>query len=309
MSHEVETMFYAGREKPWHGLGTQVATALTSADAITQAGLDWTVVQRPVVVDNREVPNFVANVRETDGNVLGIVSDRYQIVQNAEAFSFTDNLIGNDVRYDTAGSLRNGKTIWLLAKMPSTSILGDAIDPYLVFTNSHDGFGAIKVALSPIRVVCNNTLNLALSSASRSWTTKHIGNIEAKLSEARRTLELANDYMSALNNKADELANSPIKLGEVETFISELFPLEEDASDRKKETAKKIKDAIMICYFSPDIKKFMNTKYGVINAISDWCGHAEPSRATADYKANNWNRIMNGHPVLDRALTLLTASK
>ena len=174
MAANVETMFYV-REKPWHGLGTCVEEAPTSADALRLAGLDWEVKQRNIqVCGGAKIENFKANVRSSDGAVLGVVSDRYQIVQNAEAFSFTDELIGGDVRYETAGSLQNGKKIWLLARMPAQKIVGDDVEPYLCFSNTHDGSGSIRVCMTPIRVVCNNTLNLALNSAVRSWSTKHL---------------------------------------------------------------------------------------------------------------------------------------
>lgn len=145
MSANVESMFYAGREKPWHGLGTQVEEAPTSADALRLAGLDWTVQRKPIqVCGGRKVDNFFANVRSSDGAVLGVVSDRYQVVQNAEAFAFTDALIGGEgqVHYETAGSLMGGRKIWLLAKLPDTEIVGDKTEPYLCFSNTHDGSGA-----------------------------------------------------------------------------------------------------------------------------------------------------------------------
>lgn len=169
MSANVESMFYAGREKPWHGLGTQVEEAPTSADALRLAGLDWTVQRKPIqVCGGRKVDNFFANVRSSDGAVLGVVSDRYQVVQNAEAFAFTDALIGGEgqVHYETAGSLMGGRKIWLLAKLPDTEIVGDKTEPYLCFSNTHDGSGAIRVCMTPIRVVCNNTLNIALNAMS-----------------------------------------------------------------------------------------------------------------------------------------------
>ena len=125
MSASVETMMYV-REKPWHGLGTQVEEAPTSADALRLAGLDWTVEQRNIqVCGGTKISNYKANVRSSDGKVLGVVSDRYKIVQNAEAFEFTDSLIGGEVHYETAGSLNGGKKIWLLAKLPDTEIAGD----------------------------------------------------------------------------------------------------------------------------------------------------------------------------------------
>lgn len=146
MSANVETMMYV-RNKPWHGLGTEVPEAPTSADALRFAGLDWAVRQEPVYNSRGGIiPGYKSNVRDTDGSVLGIVGDRYKVVQNVDAFNFTDDLIGGDVRYETAGSLRDGKQIWLLAKMPERRVAGDAVEPYLCFTNSHDGSGGLRSA-------------------------------------------------------------------------------------------------------------------------------------------------------------------
>ena len=177
MSANVESMFYTGREVPWHGQGVSVESAPTSADAIRLAGLDWNVVQEDVYADGVKAAGWRANIRDTDRKILGIVSDRYRIVQNGEAFAFTDDLIGGEVRYETAGSLRDGRTVWLLARLPDREIVGDKTETYLCFTNNHDGTGAIRACMTPVRVVCNNTLNLALSTARRSWSVKHTGNI------------------------------------------------------------------------------------------------------------------------------------
>lgn len=300
----VESMFSV-REKPWHYELTKdvtkiIQTAPTSADALKYAGLDWTVDPKPIYdAFGNEIANFKANTRSSDNSVLGIVTDRYKIVQNAEAFDFTDSLIGGDVRYETAGSLKNGKTIWLLAKMGEKNILGDTFEPYVCFTNSHDGTGAIKVCMTPIRVVCNNTLNLALSSAQRMWSTRHMGDISAKLYEAQHTLGLAEDYMDALSTDIERLANKPISNDEIKEILDELFPINEDDSQIKKDRAKNARDNIMVCYFAPDIAQFKGTAYGFINAVTDFVGHAKPNRNTADYEANNWGRIMNGHAIVD----------
>ena len=314
MPANVETMFYTSNDAnqrfvPWHGLGTPVQESPTSADALRLAGLDWNVLQKPVYTDGVEIPNYKANVRSSDNSVLGIVTDRYQIVQNTEAFDFTDALLGEGVRYETAGSLRNGRTIWLLAKMPTTTILGDAVDPYLCFTNSHDGTGAIKVCSTPVRVVCNNTLNIALAGAKRCWSTKHMGDINSKMQEAKHTLGLANKYIDGLAKEADVLANSKVSFEEINKILDELFPVSEDASDRAKNNAKKAKDEILVCYYAPDIQKFLGTKYGFVNAVADWCDHATPARMTSEYRANNWGRIIDGHPILDKAYELVTAKQ
>lgn len=165
MAAFVESMFSV-REKPWHGLGTIVKEAPDSGEALRLAGLDWEVVQSPIFTNHGKVEGYKANVRNTDGQVLGVVTDRYRVVQNTEAFAFTDALLGEGVHYETAGSLMGGRKVWLLARLPREFIIaGERISPYLVFSNTHDGSGAVRVAVTPIRVCCNNTLNLALTTA------------------------------------------------------------------------------------------------------------------------------------------------
>ena len=145
MSANVETMFYT-RQKPWHGLGTMVMEAPTSKEALALAGLDWKVIQKPIETDDGlPITGFKANLRETDNQILGVVTDRYKVVQNEDAFAFTDALLGEGITYETAGSLQGGRRTWMLARLPQHYIIsGDEITPYLVFMNSHDGTGAIR---------------------------------------------------------------------------------------------------------------------------------------------------------------------
>lgn len=301
----VESMMYV-REKPWHGLGTRVEEAPTSTDALRIAGLDWSVVQWNIqVCGGAKIKNYKANVRDSDGTVLGVVSDRYKIVQNAEAFEFTDSLIGGEVRYETAGSLNGGRKIWLLARLPETEIAGDKTEPYICFTNTHDGSGAIRVCMTPIRIVCNNTLNLALGSARRAWSVRHTGDMASKMHEARVCLEMASAYMNDLSQTADRLANTTVTRDRLREILDEMFPVTEDSTDREKQNIQKLKNEYMVCYFAPDILKFRGTAWGAVNAMSDMISHNAPRRKTANYRENNWGRIMDGHAMLDKFVSLV----
>ena len=305
MAALVESMVYT-REKPWHGLGTKVEEAPTSADALRLAGLDWTVEQKNIqLCGGSKVPGYKANVRNTDGKVLGVVSDRYRIVQNADAFEFTDSIIGGDVRYETAGSLNGGKKIWLLAKLPETEIAGDKTEPYLCFSNTHDGSGAVRVCMTPIRVVCNNTLNLALDSAKRAWSVRHTGSLQSKMHEARACLRMANRYMGALAEKADRMANTAITRDHLNRILDELLPVDEHTTEREKQNIKKLRDEYMVCYFAPDLVKFRDTAWGAYNAMSDMITHNAPLRKTENYRENNWGRLMDGHVMMDKMTALL----
>lgn len=313
MSALVESIFYTSNDQnqrfvPWHGIGTPVEASPTSKDAIKLAGLDWEVDSRPIFDSfGKEIDGYRANTRNSDNSLLGIVSGRYKLVQNSEAFEFTDSLIGNNVHYETAGSLKNGKTVWLLAKLPEKNILGDKFDPYVCFTNNHDGKGAIQVCCTPIRVVCNNTLNLALSKASRSWSARHLGDISSKLNEAKHTLMMADDYMSKLEVEAGILSSKKISDTEIEAIIDELYPVKPTDSDRRKNNVIQIKEGIFKKYEMSDVSQFKGTKWGVINAVTDFADHAVPTRLTKNFQENNWGRIINGHPLVDSFYSKLSA--
>lgn len=310
MSHEVESLMYVSNEQngrfvPWHGLGTPVESALTSADALHLAGLDWKVEARPVYTDKGiQIPGYVANVRDSDNSVLGIVTNKYKIVQNVDAFQFTDNLIGEDVKYETAGSLRNGRTTFMLAKLPEKKILGDKFENYICFTNTHDGTGAVKVCSTNVRVVCNNTLNLALSTAKRSWTCRHMGRIEDKLQEAQRALQLAEEYTEQLAIYADRAANITIDEAKTYEVIKQLFPISDDASDRMKKNNSDAINDFKNCLVAVDLSSFYGTLWGLVNAASDFAYHRTPARVTSTFQEGRMNQAIYGCGILDKIMEL-----
>lgn len=310
MAANVETMFYV-RETPWHGLGTRVMEAPSSKEALGLAGLDWKVVQEPVYTQAEElIEGYKANVRDTDRKVLGVVTNRYRIIQNEEAFGFTDALLGEGVRYETAGSLQGGRKVWLLARLPHEYIIsGERISPYLVFSNAHDGSGAVRVALTPIRVVCNNTLNLALSTAKRSWSMMHTGNVQEKLEEAKDTLFRAETYMDSLGKEFDELRKKKLTDKQVMDYIEILLPMEDNTTPQQRKNISRLREDMGRRYFdAPDLKTVGKNAYRFINAVSDFATHAEPLRKTANYKENIFARTMEGNPLIDRAYQMVKAA-
>lgn len=310
MAANVESMFYV-RETPWHGLGTRVQEAPSSSEALIKAGLDWNVVQEPIYTETEElIEGYKANVRDSDRKVLGVVTDRYKVIQNQEAFAFTDELLGEGVRYETAGSLQGGKKVWLLAHMPHEYIIsGERISPYLLFSNTHDGSGAIKVALTPIRVICQNTLNLALSQASRSWSMIHTGNIQNKLQEAKDTLFMAEKYMDNLGKEFETLRMQSMTDKQVMEFIETLLPIEDNATSQQKRNMKRLQEDMKMRYFdAPDLQDVGRNAYRFINAVSDFATHAEPLRKTANYKENLFSRTVEGHPLIDKAYQMVKAA-
>lgn len=311
MAANVESMFYV-REKPWHGLGTMVVEAPDSAAALRLAGLDWNVIQKDIMTmdGGTAILGFKANVRDTDGSVLGIVTDRYRVVQNTEAFSFTDALLGEGVRYETAGSLQGGRRTWVLARLPHQYIInGEEITPYLVFMNAHDGSGAIKAAMTPVRVVCQNTLNLALSTAKRSWSFNHTGDISGKLDEARDTLLYAGQYMTELGKAIGKLGRIRLSDGRVDEFISALIPDADGGSIQQRRNIQKMREDMRVRYHdAPDLMDVGKNGYRFINAVSDFATHSKPLRERASYRESLFARTVDGNPLIDRAYQMVMAA-
>lgn len=230
--------FFSVKEKAWHGLGKIVQDYPTSADALRFAGLHYTVVKRPLFTYDTEnfnanpetdisipevqVDNYFATVRTDNDTVLGVVGKDYAVVQNVDAFSFFDSIVGGDgIQYETAGALGKGERIFITAKLPSYIKVGsdDLIEQYLFLTTSHNGFGSITAAFTPVRIVCNNTLNAALANHSHAIKIRHTANAKQKLEQAHRLMGITNN----LSHQLEEVFNSWSKIRITDSEVKKLI--------------------------------------------------------------------------------------
>ena len=301
------------RQAPWYGIGTDTRGKNSAEEVLQQAGLDWNVIQRPIRTDEEDgIPlgGYYANIRESDGKPLGIVRDRYQVVQNREAFSFIDSLAGEGVTFLQAGSFQGGKKVWILSKLPEDySLMDNQVSPYIVFINSHDGSGSIKAAMTPVRVACQNMLNLALRKAVRYWSANHTGNIEGKLTDARNTLLYADRYMKELQQESEALRKITLTDTMAEELVAKLLPMEEAASEIQLRNRKAQREELWYRYReAPDLQDLGRNGYRFLNAVSDFATHSEPLRRRANYQENLFQRAVDGLPLIDRAYTLLKAA-
>ena len=306
-----------GKKVLWYGLGTPVNEAPTSEDAIRLAGIDWTVkttdLYTPVLDEEgnptgtfEKVDGYLANKRDIDGKTLGIVTGRYIIVQNADAFSFTDNLISNEVKYESAGSFANGKRVWLLAKLPDMIVAGENITPYIAFTNSHDGKGSIRVSCIPIQQNSLVSLNFNIPMAPRQWAAKHLGKVEEKIEEANRTLEMTQIYLENLSVMANQLIAEEITDEDVQGYIDVLLPLPSESEERKMANVEYSRKELIKAYNHEASSEFFGTKWGFLNAVSKFVNHTPPLRYTATFAENRFARVIDGHWFIDNAFELLT---
>ena len=193
--------FFSVKEKAWHGLGQIVTDYPNSKEALQFAGLDFTVIKRPNIhrLDNGEevISKTSFFTSRTDNNA--ILGDRlgadYEVVQNVDAFAFFDSIVGGDgIMYETAGALGKGERIFITAKLPDYIRVGsdDLIDKYLFLTTSHDGFGSITAAFTPVRIVCANTLSAAMRNKSNTFKIRHTSGAKDRLEEANRLMGMSN---------------------------------------------------------------------------------------------------------------------
>lgn len=220
--------FFSVQEKAWHGLGQIVENYPTSAEALEFAGLDFEVVKLPNIHrlnNGTEIisDNSFFTYRPDTGAVLGDRLGRdYQIVQNRDAFTFFDSIVSGDgIMYETAGALGKGERIFITAKLPDYIKVGndDLIEKYLFLTTSHDGFGSITAAFTPIRIVCNNTLNAALHNHTNAIKIRHTSNAQDRLKEAHKVLGISNKLSQELEQAFNHWAKVRITDNEVKKLI------------------------------------------------------------------------------------------
>lgn len=312
-----DTMFSV-RETPWHGLGAVLSAPPESvAEAIEASGLDWSVSKAPIsrlVHDPGDgdpavyetVEGFYATVREDTGTALGVVGERYRIVQNSEAFSFVDHLLGSAINFETAGSLHGGRRVWVLATLPEhVQVGGDAVRPYLLLMNSHDGSTALVAATTPVRVVCQNTLNWGLSAARQKFSIRHTEAARERIIEARRVLDLSIDYYKQFKLTGDRLASERCTEWQLRSVLAELYPSDQGDSTRARRSREAVKEQIAELFLSGQTQgNAPGSKWAAVNAIvefDDW----HRSARSADQR---FSRTLADGPKKTKALELIAAA-
>lgn len=281
MPANIQSMAYAG-ETPWHGLGTKVDGLMTSADAIKAGGLDWHVTKLPVqytfngVV--KETAGMFNNVRTDTGESLGVVGKRYQPLQNKDAFRFFDALVGvKEAMYETVGALGIGEKVWLLAKLPGyvQTTKEDITEKYLLLSNSHDGSSPVQVMFTPIRVVCQNTLNVALQG--KKFSVRHSLSMGTKMEEAREFLGLVNAQYTMFETLSKKLLSTPVSTKGFENYLvrSGVVPSineGDEASTRAQNIMEEV-SALFEGGKGTDLKGIRGTMWGAFNAVTEYVDH------------------------------------
>jgi phage/plasmid-like protein (TIGR03299 family) len=278
MAHEVETMAFAG-QTPWHGLGTALAeTDLYDwPSACSKAGLDWGVqLVSLVTADTQAAVENKAVRRTTDGRVLGVVGPRYHPLQNKEAFAwFQPFLDAKEAALHTAGSLRQGSRVWVLAKInrdPLVIAPGDEVQKFILLSHGHDGSLAVRIGFTPIRVVCANTLSMAHGSdASKLIRVKHTREVIENLANIREIMSLANAEFEATAEQYRLLARKSVNQADLGNYVRRVLRIEDD---QEPSTRSRNIMAEMIRLAETgrgnDLPSVRNTLWSAYNGVSEW---------------------------------------
>lgn len=287
MAHNLATkkngeaaIVYAG-ETPWHRLGTKVKKAFDAITALKQGGLDFTVEKTKVSCADtgKVIPGRFALRRTDTKNVLGIVTDFYKPLQNRDAFAFFDGVFGKDkARYEVAGALGMGERIWLLAKLPGDfKIVGDdVVGKWLLLTNGFDTNEAVRARFTPIRVVCQNTLNAALSGTQSEVRVQHIGDVKAKLEVAGKLLAHAGIYFNEIQTVFRGFVKKQLKSKDLRGYAQRVIVGDNVKDEDLSSIARKSIDRVIELHDTGrghDIKSVRGTLWAGYNAIGEWIDH------------------------------------
>lgn len=291
MAHELSItsgqveMAYAG-ERPWHGLGTHVPGLMTTEEALQAANLDWTVSKCPVLssYDLQPIPETYTTLRDDTKQPLGVVGKRYEPINNRDAFSFFDTVLGEGQgQIDTIGALGQGERVWCLAQLPDIAEIlpGEPVERYLLVWNSHDGSKGLEVMFTNIRVVCNNTLTAAVRDCRSKVSIRHTSQWRERANQAQMLLYQSKEYWEHMKAISLHLARNSVTRVEVGTFLETMFPVHKESTERSIATIEKQRNQILELMETgrgTEIPGVRGTAWGLWNAFTEYLDHEKPTR-------------------------------
>jgi phage/plasmid-like protein (TIGR03299 family) len=300
---------------PWHQLGRALSDPMTAREAISEGGLDYEVVSLPMFarVDQAAlsapgmpaptvappseiaVPSHYLNVRTDDYRSLGVVSDRYRVIQNRDAFDFLDSVAAErELRYHTVGAIGDGERIWMLARLTGDiEIRGtggrDIVHKYLLLYNSHDGSSALRCLWTPTRVVCWNTLSAALSAGEGTGVTiRHTGDVEKKVDLARTTLGLAHKFFEAFGEGANLLSGYTPSKDQIEAYFRALYPDPKVGDPAKTKAIRMSLWGLFDQGMGQDLPGVRGTAWAGLNSVTEYVDHHVGSNPRARLESSWW---------------------
>lgn len=326
MSHDLATigqqtaMFYHG-EVPWHKLGKRLNGPATSKEAIKAASLDWKVTKAPLYIKIgakfRQEKDRFATIRMDQKDprsspVLGIVGSTYVPLQNSNAFSWFDDIVGQKAAiYETAGALGKGERVWILAKLPTQiRVVGDdLVDKYLLLSNSHDGSSGVQVKFTPIRVVCQNTLTMALSDG-RGISIHHNASMERNMKLAQVNLGIINDRFTKIEEGFKRISGVMLNSERLGVYVRKVFPdppnKDDNAALRRSVESRQRSSELFESGYGNRLSGAKGTLWAAYNGVTEFVDHHIGKRTSAERRLDSaW--FGNGYLTKARAFKVALA--
>lgn len=298
------------RNVPWNGVGVSIVDCKDVNSAMKVSELDWEVKTQPIIdVFGNEISGYNEVMRMDNHNPLGIVQGRYSTIQNSEAFSFIDYMLGDGAQLDRAGCYHGGEMTWMSVKLPRKEIAGEPYDLYAFIMTGHDGNHSLFAAFSTIRVWCCNMAHLVSANAHYKFTISHKGNVQGKMEEAKQVLMQADNYFTGLQETANRLRKISLEKKQVKELIDKLIPIDEKklSSNQIISLQQKREHMAYIFLEAPDLQNEKFNGYRFVNAVSDYESHLLPSRITDNYKENRFMSLVTQNNLTDAAFKLLVS--
>ena len=276
------------RTTTFANIGTDVSELKTSDAVLTKAGLNYSVVKKDMYLQDvsgnwLNYPDKKFTVIDGTDKVLGVVSSKYEVCQNRDAFGFIDYIGGDEVgfEYVKAGQTAGG-LIYIIAKIPNVTLMGDTITPYIIFQNSHDGLNSVKATISPLRIVCQNQFNVSFKESSNTVRIIHSSKMEQRMLAAREMMRDVASYMETFEETAEDLATKKISYDKVIKLFNDVFKYDPvKMSPRQISNFEDARSEFLACYNNDDNQNFKGTAWGVMNGAADYLTHHKSVRKTS----------------------------
>lgn len=275
------------RTATWEAVGSNISAATSVEEALKISGLDYIVEKVPVFLENgTPLPGAFCTKKEGTNDTFGVVGSQFEIIQNQEALSFVDNLVSEGLTFVKAGE--NHKMLYLIGKLPSIEVLGDEVTPYLIFQNSHNGSTTLKATIAPLRIVCQNQFNLTFRKAVNKISLRHTKSIKGRLHTAQQVLLQNTEYLSEFQKQALGLAQEKVSKKQVDTLLDGIFEIKPEFNPTQVRRMEEKRDRFLSAYQADDNQNFLGTKWGLINAYTDFVTHKPLRKETPQALENHF---------------------
>lgn len=275
------------RTATWTNIGYDIQKATTVEEALKLSHLDYTVEKVPCfLADGTPIPGAFCTKKENSLETFGVVGKEFSIIQNIEGFDFINALVGEGLTFLKAGE--NRKMVWIIGQLPTIEVLGDKVTPHVIFQNSHGGNTTLKATIAPLRIICQNQFNLTFRKADNKISLRHTSSIKERLHTAETVLAQNSIYLDEFKKKAEEMASARVSKAKVDSFLDTIFEVKADFNPTQIKNMEEKRTRFLAAYQAEDNQNFIGTKWGLVNAYTDYVTHKPLKKDTPTALENHF---------------------